>query len=123
MTPACPTPDLCRLIEDSSGPVYVMDPQRDRILDANRAGCELLGYTRDELVTMSSSSIHPAELPALKALVDSAVNDGQTWTVSLSCRTKSGRFLPTEIALHALRSGDRVYLVGMVRDRSEHRGP
>ena len=115
-------PDSWRLVEESSDAIYLMDPQEDRILDANRAGCKLLGYTHEELVTMSASSIHPAELPQLKALVDTAVRDGENWTISLSCRTKSGRFLPTEIALIALRSADRVYLVGMVRDRSEHRG-
>ena len=112
---------LYRLVKDSSDPVYLMGPQENRILDANRAGCELLGYTRDELVKTPISCIHPAELPQLQAFVDTALAEGEHWTISLACRTKSGRFLPTEILLMALNVGAHVYLVGLVRDRSEHR--
>jgi PAS domain S-box-containing protein len=113
---------LAELVEESSDAVYLMDPKEDRILDANRAGCELLGYTRDELLSLSPSSIHPAELPQLRALVETAREDGESWTISLCCRTKSGRFLPTEIVLLAIRDAVGTYLVGLVRDRSEHRG-
>jgi hypothetical protein len=54
--------------------------------------------------------------------VDAALLDGVSWTIEMACRTKSGTFLPTEIALLALDSGERVYLVSLLRDRSEHRG-
>jgi hypothetical protein len=40
----------------------------------------------------------------------------------MACRTKSGTFLPTEIALLALDSGSHVYVISLLRDRSEHRG-
>jgi len=40
-----------------------------------------------------------------------------------TCRTKSGTFLPTEISLHVVESGDRRYILGLVQDRSEHRQP
>src|SRR5262249_57486150 len=46
-------------------PAYVMDPEHDRILAANDAGCALLGYTRDELLATPISCIHPSELPEL----------------------------------------------------------
>jgi PAS domain S-box-containing protein len=114
---------LPALVESSRVPVYLMDPKENRILDANRAGCELLGYRRDELLRTPVSRIHPAELAQLRSFVDRAIEDGENWTVGLTCRTKSGRFLPTEIMLIALTVGEHIYLVGMVRDRSEHRGP
>src|SRR6266487_4554658 len=34
----------------SREPAYVMDPEHNRILAANDAGCALLGYTREELL-------------------------------------------------------------------------
>jgi chemotaxis family two-component system sensor kinase Cph1 len=111
-----------RLFEDSSDPVYIIDPPRDRIVEANAAGCRVLEYTREELLGTPISDIHPAELPQLQAFFDAALADGANWTIALSCRTKTGKFLPTEVALYLLDTGDEVYVVGLLRDRSEHRG-
>ena len=115
-------PSLDLLFEESSDPVFIADPREDRILDANSAACRLLGYTRDELLVTSMSQIHPHELPRMRAFVDAALEDGANWTIELACRTKSGKFLPTEIALLALHSGGQLYVISLVRDRSEHRG-
>jgi hypothetical protein len=40
----------------------------------------------------------------------------------MSCRTQSGRYLPTEITLRLFDTGSRMYVVGLLRDRSELRG-
>lgn len=111
-----------QLFEESSDAVFITDPHEDRILDANAAACRLLGYPRDELLTTSISEIHPNELPRMQAFLDVALRDGANWTIEMACRTKAGTFLPTEIALLALDSGKRVYVISLVRDRSEHRG-
>ena len=50
------------VFEHASEPAYVMDPEHSRILAANDAGCELLGYTREELLETPISRIHPSEL-------------------------------------------------------------
>jgi chemotaxis family two-component system sensor kinase Cph1 len=107
--------------ELASDAAYVMDPERDRILAANEAGCRLLGYTREELLATPISSIHPAELPELGELLDSVLRDGRASTIKLTCRTKQGTFLPTEISLHALEVAGRLRILGLVLDRSEHR--
>jgi PAS domain S-box-containing protein len=113
---------LEELFEASSDAVFITDPRRDRILDANAAACRLLGYTREELLVTPISDIHPKELPRMEAFLEVALRDGVNWTIEMACRTKSGTFLPTEIALLALDSGGRVYVISFVRDRSEHRG-
>src|SRR6266576_4715506 len=109
-----------RLFEESSDPVFILDPSADRIIDANPAGCRMLEYTREELLATPISCIHPAELPQLDAFFETARADGANWTIAMTCRTKSGKFLPTEIALFLLDSGTHVYVIGLVRDRSEH---
>jgi hypothetical protein len=113
---------LAELFEQSSDAVLIADPREDRILDANAAASRLLGYTREEFRVTPVSNIHPHELPRMRAFLDVALRDGVNWTIEMACRTKSGTFLPTEIALLALDSGNGVYVVSMVRDRSEHRG-
>jgi PAS domain S-box-containing protein len=115
-------PSLEQLFEQSSDPVFILDPREDRILDANAAGCRVLGYTREELLATPVSDIHPYELPQMRAFVETALLDGESWTIEMVCRTKSGTFLPTEIALLALDTGSHVYVIGLLRDRSEHRG-
>ena len=102
-------------------PDYLMDPEHGRILDANDAGCEMLGYTRAELVELPISEIHPAELTELSELLERVLRDRRASTIKLTCRTKEGTFLPTEISLHALVLGSKLRVLGLVQDRSEHR--
>jgi PAS domain S-box-containing protein len=120
--PPDPHPSLDQLFEDSSDAVFITDPRENRILDANAAACRLLGYRREELLMTPISDIHPKELPRMEEFLDVALRDGVNWTIEMACRTKSGTFLPTEIALLAMDSGNRVYVISFVRDRSEHRG-
>lgn len=109
------------VFEHANEPAYVMDPESDRILAANAAGCALLGYTNRELLETPISRIHPAELAELAALLERVLKDGRASTITLTCRTKQGTFLPTEISLYALEFDGRLRVLGLIRDRSEHR--
>jgi PAS domain S-box-containing protein len=120
--PPDPHRSLDELFEESRDAVFITDPREDRILDANAAASRLLGYTREEFMVTPISQIHPHELPQMQTFLDGAIRNGVNWTIEMACRTKSGAFLPTEIELLALDRGDRVYVISMVRDRSEHRG-
>lgn len=100
---------------------YVMDPEHSRILAANDAGCALLGYTREELLATPISSIHPAEAADLVELLERVLRDRRASTIKLTCRTKQGTFLPTEISLHAFELDGKTRILGLVQDRSEHR--
>lgn len=123
MTTIHPNADLITgtLFEASNEAAYVMDPEHNRILAANDAGCALLGYTRAELLETPISCIHPSELPELSELLERVLRNGRASTIKLTCRTKQGTFLPTEICLHGLEIGGRLHILGLVQDRSEHR--
>jgi PAS domain S-box-containing protein len=111
------------VFEHADEPAYVMDPATDRILAANDAGCRLLGYPRHELLETPVWRIHPSEMPELRELLRRVLRDGRASTIKLTCRTKDGTFLPTEISLHALEVDGRVRILGLVQDRSEHCQP
>ncbi len=111
------------VFEHASEPAYVMDPDESCIVAANDAGCALLGYTRDELLDTPISRIHPSEAKELSKLLERVQRDGRATTILLTCRTKRGTFLPTEISLHALELEGRTRILGLVQDRSEHREP
>jgi hypothetical protein len=116
------TRSLDLLFEDAEDAVFIADPDENRFLDANAAACRLLGYTREEFLVTPISQIHPKELSRMRAFLEAALRDGVSWTIELACRTKTGTFLPTEVALMALDRGNHTYVVSIVRDRSEHRG-
>src|SRR5262249_51548310 len=82
----------------------------------------MLGYSASELLETPISHIHPAGLPQLQHLVGRGGRDSHGTTITLTCRTRSGGYLPTEMALHAFEHGGRVYILALIHDRSEHRG-
>jgi PAS domain S-box-containing protein len=110
-----------QLFERSPEPAYVIDPTADRILAANPAGCAMLGYTREELLRTPVSQIHPAERSQMSDFLERVLSDGQASTIKLTCRTKVGTFLPTEMSLHAFEIDGCLRILGLVQDRSEHR--
>ena len=110
------------LFEHASDPVFVIDPLEDSFVAANTAGCDLLGYTRKELLETPVSRIHPGELEQLQAFVGNVLGRGHGSTIGLTCRVGRGTRLPIEMSLSAFESGGRVLVLGLVHDRSEHRG-
>jgi two-component system, chemotaxis family, sensor kinase Cph1 len=112
---------LDSLFEQSSDPAFIIDPLEDRFLNANAAGCDLLGFTRQELLDTPVSRIHPGELEQLQAFVSRVLEQGHGSTITLACRIREGDRLPIELSLWAFESPGRIRLLGIVDDRSEHR--
>ena len=110
-----------RVFEESNDSAYLMDPIGGRILDANPAGCNMLEYTREELLATPVSEIHPAEHAQMREFVDRVLRERRGSTIQLTCRTKTGVYLPTEMTFHAFESSGHLYVLGLVQDRSEHR--
>jgi PAS domain S-box-containing protein len=121
--PTDPRQGYRHILDTAHEAIYVVDPAADQIIDANPAACAMLHYRHDELLATPISRIHPAEMPQMTAFAQAALRDGESWTISMTCRTKNGIFLPTEMTLFALDTGHRVYVIGLVHDRSDHRGP
>ena len=109
------------LIERAGDPAFVIDPLEDQFVAANAAGCELLGYPREELLRTPVSRIHPGELEQLQAFVGTVLGHGHGSTITLTCRVRQGARLPIELSLSAFRNGGRVYLLGLVNDRARNR--
>lgn len=109
------------MFESSPEPAFLMDPARDCIVAANAAGCDLLQYDLEEIIGLSVHRVHPSEYVELRDLLDRVLEDGRASTIRLTCRTKLGQFLPTEISLHALELNGELRVLGLVQDRSQHR--
>jgi PAS domain S-box-containing protein len=88
--------DLYRVLFDANPrPMFVSDRETLRIMAANRAVCELYGWSLDELVTMTLRDIRPAEELAMfeEARKDVATSDARTYARWARHLTKDGRLL------------------------------
>ncbi len=112
--------DRFRVVFDySNDAIFLSDPTEDLILDCNPRACEMLGYTREELVATPMSAIHPREMDRVRAFADEVFERGHGWTDALTCETRSGKRLAAEISASLAHVDDRVCMIAMVRDVSE----
>ncbi len=110
-----------KIFEHSNDGILVIDPAQDGIVDINPRACAMLGFSRQELLTMPISAIHPDEMPLLRAFAQSVFEDGSGWTNELSCLTKQGQKLPSEISASTIDVAGRSHIIAMVRDITERR--
>ncbi len=110
-----------KIFEHSNDAIFVIDPERDKILDANPGACKMLGYSRKELLALSVSAIHPDEMPRLQAFAQSVFEAGQGWTDELTCFTKSGSCLPSEISASMIDMDEGRCMIALVRDISKRK--
>jgi PAS domain S-box-containing protein len=106
------------LIKNAPDPVFVSDLQ-GKILQANDAVSELLGFREDEVVEQSLSRfISPLETREFVMALREIVERGVTRNVRLNPRSASGEIIPTMLNASALRDSEgRVTgAIGILRD-------
>ena len=101
--------------------ILVVDADRDEIIQVNSKACEMLGYAREELLSLPMSAIHPDEMPKVKALATQVRKEGVGWTNELTCLTKSQGKLASEISASVFDVHGRTCMIALVRDVSERK--
>jgi PAS domain S-box-containing protein len=110
-----------RLIDDAPDPVFVSDLE-GKIIQANEAVSELLGFRQDEVVEQSLSRfISPEETREFMAALDEVVERGVTRNAVLNPRSAAGEVIPTSLNASALRDADGKVIgaIGILRDMRE----
>ncbi len=105
------------LFEQAADGIFIADAQ-GCFTEVNRRGCEMLGYTREEMLALSIEDLIPAEDLARDPLRLGDFRTGKTVLKERRLRTKYGHLLPVEINARMLSGGS---LLGMVRDITEHK--
>jgi PAS domain S-box-containing protein len=106
------------LIENAPDPVFVSDLE-GKILQANDAVSELLGFRRDEVVEQSLSRfISEDETREFTAALREVVARGVTRNARLNPRSATGEVIPTTLNASALRDpeGKVIGAIGILRD-------
>src|SRR5436305_980903 len=110
-----------RLIDDAPDPVFVSDLE-GKIIQANDAVSQLLGFRQDEVVEQSLSRfISPEETREFTAALREVVEHGVTRNARLNPRSPSGEIIPTTLNASALRDSDGKVIgaIGILRDMRE----
>ncbi|MEF8978927.1 MAG: PAS domain S-box protein [Haloarculaceae archaeon] len=108
------------IFEHSNDAIFLLDPENDRIEDANSRAEELLGYSPAELrSSVAISDVHPDHIEEFVSFLDRVREEGAGWTDEFACVTKSGDRREVEISAAAVDHDDRQYLVANVRDVEE----
>src|SRR5438094_201060 len=106
------------IIANAPDPVFVSDLE-GKILQANAAASQLLGFRQDEVLEQSLSRfISPAETQEFTAALREVVARGVTRNARLNPRSASGQVIPTTLNASALRNPDGKVIgaIGILRD-------
>jgi PAS domain S-box-containing protein len=109
------------LIKNAPDPVFVSDLE-GKILQANDAVYELLGFRTDEVLEQSLSRfISPEETREFTAALREVIERGATRNARLNPRSASGKIIPTTLNASALRDtdGKAIGAIGILRDMRE----
>src|SRR2546425_864251 len=109
------------IIKNAPDPVFVSDLE-GKILQANEAVSQLLGFRKDEVVEQSLSRfISPEETREFTAALREVVEHGVTRDAVLNPRSASGEVIPTSLNASALRDaeGNVIGAIGILRDMRE----
>src|SRR5436309_8491713 len=109
------------IIANAPDPVFVSDLE-GKIIQANDAVSQLLGFRQDEVVEQSLSRfISPEETREFTAALREVVERGVTRNAVLNPRSASGEVIPTTLNASALRDseGNVIGAIGILRDMRE----
>jgi PAS domain S-box-containing protein len=92
-----------------------------RIVDFNAAFCEMLQYTRDELLTLRISDIDPMYTPDKWPLHWEELREKQVLKFFTKQRRKDGKELDVEVRAHYLEFGGYEYNCAFINDITERK--
>ena len=96
--------------------ILILDPDRDVLLDASPSACDMLGYSRSELLRQRPSTIHAHEPLAFQHFIERVRSDGAARTDQLTCADNRGQHVPCEIAASWVDVEDRSWVLAVIRD-------
>jgi PAS domain S-box-containing protein len=108
------------LIDQSNDAIEVIDPETLRFIDINGRACLDLGYSREELLSLSVYDIVPNIDDVISERVSVALRDSGYIVFETIHRRKDGSTFPVEVSIKQVHL-DRTYRVSVARDITERK--
>jgi PAS domain S-box-containing protein/putative nucleotidyltransferase with HDIG domain len=104
------------LLDNSNDAIEVIDPDTLRFLDVNERGCRDLGYSREELLSMTVLDIDPTFGPLFMAKIYEQIGKSEAALFEAIHRRKDGSTFPVEVGLRFVEVGNKTYILSITRD-------
>jgi len=111
------------IFDEVSDGILIVDTTTKRIFQGNTAICSMLGYTKEEIETLSLKDIHPPEdiSNILNAFNKNVKNRQNVFTRDMPLLRKNGENFYADVRSAHISLGGIHYLVETFRDTSERR--
>jgi len=113
--------DQLRIFLDHATDAFFLHDASGIVLDANRRACEMLGYTREELIGMSPSVFDPNLDQQAAADMNRRLTAGQTIIAERYHRRKDGSIYPIELRIRPVWLNGQQFNVSLVQDITERK--
>ncbi len=111
-----------RMVIEQAGDAFFIHDYAGRIMDVNRSACRMLGYAREELLTMRISDIDiDIRKKQHKPRFWERLAPGEFVTFEGLQITKDSRTFPVEVRLGRLDLGEQKLLLSLTRDITERK--
>ena len=110
-----------RRLFDNAGDAFFLRDEHGTILDVNKRACDSLGYTREELLSMSIADIDVRFVPDNLNQYIGLPAEEYPVTFEGIQRRKNGSTFPVEVRLAPLNVGRQRLFVSLVRDVTDRK--
>jgi PAS domain S-box-containing protein len=110
-----------RSVFDSAGDAVFLQDQQGKILEVNQEAVRLLGYSREELLTMDQDAIGPAHAEPFGQESSDWEEGRKDLILETEYLTRDGKRIPAEVSSRIIKYNDREVILNIARDISERK--
>jgi PAS domain S-box-containing protein len=100
---------------------YILVDEDANIHDVNPAYCKIIGYTKEELLSMNLTEVRPGmSLSYQKEFIEDVIQKGSK-EFETKHRRKDGTMVDLKASAAAIEKEDKIYFAGFVRDVTEQK--
>lgn len=109
-----------KLIDQTADAIEVIDPETLRFLDCNEGACRVLGYSREEFLSLSVFDIDPNVDQSTSSVVEAELAKNGFAVFESLHRRKDGSTFPVEVNVQRVQL-ERGYRLAIVRDITDRK--
>jgi len=99
-----------------------LENENEEIIDVNRQACRLVGYSRDELLTMKTTDLETPEISALPKLpIYTNPDTNIDAPVEKIVKHRDGSLIPTEFTITSFKAGEQTLFLSILREISDRK--
>jgi PAS domain S-box-containing protein len=108
------------LFEHARDAVFIADADTGILVDANQAGCDMIGLPRDKILGKEMTVLHPPETAQkCQEVFRDHVQKGMVASDEMVIQRADGTRLPVSVSASVIKLADKTIIQGVFRDISE----